>query len=100
MVETHVGRAFLFAPGLGLLVLLATLLVAVAVVLLVVLLARRGRTAPAPSNSPRMTEVERASTFRQKGEQFREERSRILEMVESGKVSADEGDRLLGTLER
>jgi phage shock protein PspC (stress-responsive transcriptional regulator) len=86
--------------AMWLLVLLATLLVGAGVVLLVVLLARRGQTTPAPPNLPRMTEVERASTFRRKGEQFREERSRILEMVESGKVSADEGDRLLGTLER
>ena len=81
---------------------LTALLVIVSAVVIVVAMLRRkkGSTPRGSSPSIRMKEAERVDAFRKRGERFREEQKRILAMVEGGKVSPDEGDRLLGTLER
>lgn len=42
----------------------------------------------------------RAAFFREKDIHFQEERTRILGMVENGKISPEEGERLMETLER
>ena len=90
----HLSWGGLLLPCAGGLLLLAGLLV------LIVLLTRNAGSARRPPPGRGSGESERAATFRRKGETFREERGRILGMVESGKISPEEGDRLLDALAR
>ncbi len=83
------------------LILVMGLLIAVGlIVLLVKFLRKMGRPQPASASARRLNGTARADMFREKSGQFREEQSRILGMVESGKISAAEGERLLDTLTR
>lgn len=75
----------------------AALLLAIAVII-ALLLARRPRPgAPAGACT---TSAEHAELVRSRQARLAEERLRILQMVEAGRISFEEGDRLLATLER
>ncbi len=64
----------------------------------VVILLLRNRSAKQPSAG--MSADDRERLYRSRKDKLHEERSRILDMVAGGKVSAEEGDQLLNTIER
>lgn len=72
-------------------ILLVTLLVAV-------MRNRNAQATPLPPGVP--TRDDRNVAYRQRQDRYREERDRILGMVEQDRVSPSEADRLLATLER
>ena len=79
------------------------LVIALPVALLIalaVVISQNRRTAvpPLPPGTPSLGE--RTKALRQKQDRYREERSRILGMVDQGKIAAEEADRLFETLER
>jgi len=87
----------------GIVELLIILLVAVVPLVLLIALAvvvTRNRRAPgtAPPGTPSL--VERSATLRKRSDHYREERSRILGMVDQGTISPAEADRLFETLDR
>jgi len=102
MIDTVAGT-FIFGRAL-LLVVLAVVPVLLLIVLVVMV--ARGRRAshgavpagstvpPPPSMDQRRAGLERSRT------RYREERSRILGMLESGTISPEEADRLFATLDR
>jgi phage shock protein C len=74
-----------------------------ALVFVVVLLARSGKRTESAPNAPAMppdVAANRADQYREKHQHYNEERSKILGMVDEGKISADEAQRLLDSLER
>ena len=83
---------------LGIILLVVVLPVVLLVVL--VLLLTRNRQAPTavPPGTPSL--VERSATLRKKSDHYRDERSRILGMVDQETISPEEADRLFETLER
>lgn len=84
--------------GLPLLVL--AVLVILAVFALVSLFDRRRNSAPPGVAAPRATPAELATMVRDRQDRYCEERRRILQMVSDGKISGEEAERLLATLER
>ena len=87
------GISFISAFFMGVLVLAAAIVV-------VVLLMRKGIVDPGLFPANPHGDAERAETFSRKREQFKDEQRRILSMVADGKISPEEGERLIGALER
>lgn len=80
-----------------LVVILPTVLVIVALVAL----SRGGRRASGPPPGlPSPTAAERSAGLLRQRDRYREERSRILTMIDDGKLTAEEAARLLDTVER
>jgi len=96
----HVRMGLSLLPILIAAGVLIALGVSVLVLVVAILMRKTGGAPRGSSRSLPLKEAERAEAFRKRSEQFREEQKRILAMVAGGKISADEGDRLLGTLER
>ncbi len=71
---------------------------AVVVALVAALSRRRAARLPAPPTGA--TSGELAAMVQRKQNHFRDERLRILAMVHAGRLSDEDGDRLLATLER
>jgi phage shock protein C len=80
------------------LVLLLTVLAPVVVVAIALMALSRGGGRQTPSASP--TAAERSAGLRKQRDRYREERSRILGMIDDGTVTAAEASRLLDTVER
>jgi phage shock protein C len=80
--------------------LLIVLLVLGAVAVAAAAASARGRGGRPPLPSVNATSGELAALVQRKQDHFREERLRILQMVHAGRISDEEGDRLLATLER
>lgn len=96
---TIVRPVFAWGP-LALLFLLFMLVVIIGVVLLVRM--SNNRTAqgvPSPSGKS-SNRAERTSLLRDRGDRYRQERTRILGMVDSGQISAAEAAQLLNSVER
>ena len=81
-----------------LLMLIALVLLILPVVLLVVLIKRLNPPQNAPGGSP--SRSERSTLLRERRDRYRQERTRILGMVDSGQISAAEAARLLDSVER
>lgn len=67
---------------------------------LIVIVVRNRDGAAAGVREKTRNSVERSEVLRRRRDTYHEERSRILEMVDNGRVSAEEADRLLEVLER
>ena len=85
---------------IGLIVLVSVVLPVVVLVWLIVLVARNRSASAAPLPPGVPTRADRAADLRSRQDQYREERARILGMVEQGRVSPGEADRLFDSLER
>jgi phage shock protein PspC (stress-responsive transcriptional regulator) len=59
---------------------------------------RNASSTPLPPGVP--TRADRTASLRSRQDRYREERARILGMVEQGRVSPEEADRLFESLER
>ena len=88
---------FVFPIWIGL-ALVIPVLILVLIIALVYIIAKPSRTHPREEDLP--APDKRMAFFREKDMHFQEERNRILGMVEDGKISAEEGERLMETLER
>ncbi len=86
--------------------LILILFVLVPLLLLVVLglVFSRRKTHPSPvqpaAGSPPPSRDQRTAGLEQSRSRYREERSRILGMLEAGRITAEEADRLFATLDR
>jgi phage shock protein C len=73
----------------------------IAVVFLLIVLSTRSKGEKvSKTHLPSMTIDQRLATLRSKEDRYVEERGRILSMVETGTLSADDADRLFDSLER
>jgi phage shock protein PspC (stress-responsive transcriptional regulator) len=86
---------------IALMIILSAVFVPIVLVAALVYVLMRNRPGSEIRRAERSPEGrERVAAFREKREHYEEERERILGMVESGTISADEADRLLDTLDR
>ena len=77
------------------------LIAAVLVITLITLLLRRLTNPPSePASEGGPSRTERSSLLNERRDRYRQERGRILNMVDSGQISASEAARLLESLER
>ena len=88
---------FIFPIWIGL-ALLIPVLILILIIALVYIIAKPSKSHPREEDLP--TPEKRVAFLREKDVHFQEERGRILGMVEEGKLSPEEGDRLMETLER
>ena len=82
-------------------VLLITLLPIILLVMFVVAVARRKNNPVQPAVGPPPPSIsQRTAGLERSRSRYQEERSRILSMLEAGKITAEEADRLFATLDR
>lgn len=99
MMVSDGGLLFAIPWFVGLSVVLIPLLLLV--VLIIVLAGKRRAAPPAASTGPSPPSMDqRRAGLERSRSRYREERSRILGMLESGTVSPEEADRLFDTLDR
>ena len=79
--------------------LVALIIVAIAVAASAITNRNRRHAAPPPATGY-TTSAELANLVQHRQDHYREERKRILQMVHDGRLSGDEAERLLATLER
>ena len=84
---------------LQLMVMALPIIVFAVLVVLLVRVLKRASAAP-PPRPPGASRAERVEDYRQRREAFVEERSRLLTLTDTGKVSPEEADQLLDALER
>ena len=87
-------------PPILLLLIIINIVVMGGIVLTIVLLRRRRSTPPAASSVNSASRAERTSLLRERRDRYRQERTRILGMVDGGQISASEAAKLLDCVER